>query len=225
MREEEGLLPVRRRTLRRLAASAAIGAGGMTALLQAALAANPRPGIRSVKGTVMIDGAPATPGQRIGPGQKVVTQADGEVVFVMGDNAFLQRENSEFAVDAGAGTMVLRYLTGRVLSVFGKGKKTLITPTATIGIRGTACYIEAAPERTYFCLCYGTAVLQPAAAPGTRRTVKTLHHESPFYIGSDPAKPLIERAEVSNHRDSELVMLEELVGRVPPFQGKGYTPY
>jgi hypothetical protein len=30
---------------------------------------------------------------------------------------------------------------------------------------------------------------------------------------------------VVDHTDDELVMLEELVGRVPPFVGKGYSAY
>lgn len=225
MGNEARLSPARRRVLRKLAAMAAISVGGMHALMRAALAANPQTGIRSMKGTVTIDGQPATVGQQIRPGQKVVTGADGEAVFVIGDNAFLQREDSEFGVDAGTGVVVLRYITGKVLSVFGKGRKRLVTPTATIGIRGTACYIEAEAERTYFCLCYGTAVVQPTANPRLRRSLRTKHHESPFYIGKGAGKALLSRAEVVNHQDHELVMLEELVGRLPPFYGKGYGSY
>lgn len=225
MEKETGFSTPRRRALRRLAASAAIGIGGMHALLRAALAASPQAGIRSMKGNVTIDGEPAAIGQRIRPGQTVVTGPESQAVFVIGENAFLQREDSEFLIEANAGVVVLRYLTGKVLSVFGKGRKQLITPTATIGIRGTACYIEAEPDRTYFCLCYGTAVVQPAANPRIRKTLRTKHHESPFYIGREPGKAAMRRADVANHKDDELFMLEELVGRVPPFYGKGYGKY
>ena len=223
MNNQTRISPARRMALRRLAA-AAVGAGGMFGLLRAALAANPQPGIRSIKGSVTIDGQPAAVGQQIRPGQKVVTEADSEAIFVIGKDAFLQRENSEFGLDSSAGVVVLRYITGKVLSVFGKGRKRLDTPTSTIGIRGTACYIEAEPERTYFCLCYGIASVQPKGSPRLRKTLRTKHHESPYYIssGNDAS---FRRATVVNHNDDELIMLEELVGRLPPFYGKGYTGY
>jgi len=197
----------------------------MLGLLRAALAANPEPGIRSMKGMVTVDGKPAAVGQQIRPGQKVVTDAGSEAIFVIGNDAFLQRESSEFAFDANAGVVVLRYITGKVLSVFGKGRKTLDTPTATIGIRGTACYIEAEPERTYFCLCYGDAVVRPKRSPRLRKSLRTRHHESPLYIGGGSDADVYSRASVANHVDAELIMLEELVGRVPPFYGKNDDMY
>ena len=197
----------------------------MHGLLRAALAANPQAGIRRIKGTVLVDGQPAAVGQQIRPGQKVTTEAGSEAIFVIGDNAFLQRENSAFSADDSGGVVVLRYITGKVLSVFGKGRKRLVTPSAIIGIRGTGCYIEVEPERTYFCLCYGAATLQSARNPGLRRTLRTRHHESPFYIDADGRPSSIRLAKVINHTDGELVMLEELVGRLPPFYGKGYGTY
>ncbi|RZI44640.1 hypothetical protein EGT07_04305 [Herbaspirillum sp. HC18] len=218
----KAMLHARRASLRRLAA---LGAIGMTGLLRAALAANPQSGMRRIKGSVTVDGQPAELGQEILPGQKVVTGPDSEAMFVIGKDAFLQRENSEFGIDSNAGLVVLRYITGKVLSVFGKGRKKLETPTAVIGIRGTACYIEAEEERTYFCLCYGSAVVQPKGMRTMRKHVKTKHHESPFTIGMGRAEPVMARAKVINHTDGELIMLEELVDRIPPFFGKGYQPY
>ena len=188
------------------------------------LAADPLPGMRSIKGSVTIDGQPAQPGQRVGPGQTVRTEAGAEAIYVIGDDAFLQHENSEFTTGTSAGVVALRYLTGRVLSVFGRGKKRLETPTATIGIRGTACYIEAEAAQTYFCLCYGTAVVAATANPRAQRTVRTKHHESPFYIDR-MGEAMMRRAEVVNHTDDELIILEALVGRRPPFYGKGYPAH
>lgn len=221
---DDARLSSERRAALRLLAAGALGAGGMTGLLRAALAADPRPGMRSIKGGVTIDGQPALEGQRIEPGQTVRTEAGGEAIFVIGDDAFLQHENSEFQTRTSAGVVLLRYLTGRTLSVFGKHKKRLETPTATIGIRGTACYIEADAAQTYFCLCYGSAVVTTKANPRAHRTVRTKHHESPFYIDR-MGREIMRRAEVINHTDDELIMLEALVGRLPPFYGKGYRPY
>jgi hypothetical protein len=217
---------LRRAALRKLAVSSALGAGGFAALIREALAASPQQGIRQMKGTVTIDGKPAAPGQAIRPGQKVATGEDGEAVFVVGKDAFLQRRNSEFVIERSAGARiaipVLRYITGSVLSVFGKGKKTLSTPTATIGIRGTACYIESAPEQVYFCLCYGTAIVTPAGDPAQRTTIRTMHHDHPITIGAAAGSTMMANALVINHTDAELTMLEALVGRKPAFYGKKY---
>ncbi|NEX63191.1 FecR domain-containing protein [Noviherbaspirillum sp. 17J57-3] len=193
--------------------------GGMAALLTDALAAAPQ-GLHTIKGDVRIDGEPAASGQRLRMGQKIETGPESEAVLVHDSHAFLLRGDSAMRIEQGAGVTVLRYLTGRVLSVFGKGRKRLITPTATIGIRGTACYIEAGEHNTYFCLCYGTAAITPVHAPSKQRTIRTRHHESPLYIGADAQAPY-SKAAVDNHRDDELVMLEALAGRVPPFTASG----
>lgn len=211
----------RRAALRRLGATALAGSG-FYALACAAVAASGRQGIIHLKGAVSVDGKPAALGQVIGPGQKVVTGADGEVIFIVGQDAFLQRPDSEFVMETGLGVAVLRFLAGKILAVFGKGAKQLRTPTAAIGIRGTACYIEAEPARTYFCLCYGEAELAPLADPDAREILRTQHHERPLYIGDKPGQTMLARAPVINHTDAELTMLEALVGRKPPFEGAAY---
>jgi len=154
-------------------------------------------------------------------GDSVSTGADGEVVFVVGKDAMLVRRNSKLSILKTG----LRIVTGAVLSVFGGGRRQLRTPTANIGIRGTAVYIEAERSRTYVCTCYGEAVLEPRADPKARETVRTLHHEQPRYILAKGAPQMILRAPVVNHTDAELVFLESLVGREPPFVGKGFQPY
>src|SRR3989442_5745763 len=78
---------------------------------------------------------------------------DGEVVFVVDKDAVLVRRNSVLSIlKAG-----LRIVSGAVLSVFGDGRRQLRTPSANIGIRGTAGYIEAERGRTYVCTCYREA--------------------------------------------------------------------
>jgi hypothetical protein len=110
-------------------------------------------------------------------------------------------------------------VTGKLLSVYarGLGERQIKGPTATIGIRGTGAYIEAEPDKTYFCLCYGEAEIVPDGAPDARETVRTTHHESPRTIYAPGAVRAMERAPVINHTDDELILLESLVGRTPPF--------
>jgi hypothetical protein len=149
-------------------------------------------------------------------GETITTGADGQAVFVVGRDAMMVRPNSSLTLVTNG----FRLVTGAVLSVFSPGEaKQLRTPTATIGIRGTAAYIEAEPERTYICTCYGEAVLEPLADPAARETVRTRHHEQPRYIMPKGAPQMIMPAPMINHRDAELELLESLVGRKPPFSG------
>ncbi|MDZ7921948.1 FecR domain-containing protein [Rhodoferax sp.] len=215
-------MPYRRNILQ------ALGAASVASCMVQALAMGARPlspGIRSLKGTVRVNGSPAQEGQLVLNGDTIATGKASEVVYVMGNNAYLMREDSQVQFASEGITAVLRVVTGKVLAVFGPGKLRIDMPTATVGIRGTACYIETTDTSTYFCLCYGTAELSPKADPSQARTLVTRYHDSPFWVGNDTAAPLLRAAPVINHRDYELTLLEALVGRLPPFAGKESTSY
>lgn len=183
---------------------------------------SPQQGLRKLKGEVTIDGVAAQPGALIKPGSTVSTAAGSEAIYVIGKDAFLQRGGSTVKFE---GTDVLRVLTGKILSVFAKGERRIETPTATIGIRGTGCYIEASDEQVYFCLCYGTADLTPTADQAQVERIVTRHHDRPLYINRGKATPTMVPAGVVNHHDAELVLLESLVGRKPPFDTGADSPY
>ena len=188
------------------------------ALAQGRLAA----GVYRMSGAARVNGAPAAHGMAIRSGDRVTTGADGDLVFVLNRDAMLVRRNSSVSLLRDG----LRIVSGAVLSVFAPGeRKQIQTTTALIGIRGTAVYVEAEPERSYVCTCYGEAVLEPRAEPGARETVRTRHHEQPRYIMATGAPQMMMRAPVINHTDAELELLESLVGRKPPFVGQGYKPY
>jgi hypothetical protein len=194
--------------------------GGVAAAGQQLYAAGAKPlpaGVRKVTGEAFINGARATEGQVVVDGDTLVTGPKGEMVYVIGTNAYLLRENSQVSHTVSDAVAVLRVVTGKVLAVFGPGAKRIEVPTATLGIRGTGCYIEAAQEQVYFCLCYGEADIVPAADATQARSIVTRRHDSPFFIGKDPSKPLLVAAPVINHTDLELTMLELQVGRKPPF--------
>ncbi len=179
-------------------------------------------GVHRLSGEVLINGQPARQGSAVRAGDVLTTGPDGEIIFVLGRDAMLVRRNSDVSLLKTG----LRIATGAVLSVFTPGqRKQIQTTTAVIGIRGTAVYVEAEPERSYVCTCYGEALLQPRDDPGARETVRTRHHEQPRYIMAKGAPQMMMRAPVLNHTDAELAMLESLVGRKPPFAGKGYKPY
>lgn len=73
-------------------------------------------------------------------------------------------------------------------------------------------------EKTYIRTCYGTTFIQVIKDLTIKETVKTNHNDEPRYIYSN--KDVIEKAPVINHTDLELIMLEELVFRKPPFLDK-----
>jgi hypothetical protein len=195
-----------------------LGTAGLLLLRDALAQDRIQPGVRSVRGEATLNGQPARQGILVSAGDKVVTGTDAEIVFVVQRDAMLLRRNSTLELAKNG----FRLLSGAVLSVFAPGqRKELRSTTATIGIRGTAVYIEAAPQRTYVCTCYGEAVLEPLGDPASRETVRTRHHEQPRYIMAKGAPKMVEQAPVLNHTDAELTLLESLVGRKPPFAGKG----
>ena len=224
---------LRRRLLKALAAAGLFGPAGISGLIRDALAKGDTPvapGLHKLRGTVTVNSRPAREGQLIGPGDTVVTGPGSEAIYVIGQDAFLQRESSTISFGADVAQNLLRVVTGKLLSVFGKGTRSLQVSTATIGIRGTGCYIEdegpGTSTRTYFCLCYGSVELTPSASPQERQSYSTTYHDKPMYIHNDQRmSKVMVPAGVINHTDDELKLLESLVGRWPPFYGKGGSRY
>jgi hypothetical protein len=224
-----GIAVSRRTFLRRLA-----GGGLALALVPAALRRaaamgyKPPEGIYKIEGEVRVNGAIAMVGDPVRPGDVVTTGAESRAVFIIGKDVYLLRADSHLALNAEAAQSlklgiadVLRIANGRLLAVFGKGRKRLETPTAIAGVRGTGIYVEAEPRRAYICTCYGSVNLIPRAAPSESETVHTHHHEEPRFIYASPSAAdqnrLIVPAPVFDHTDTELVWLESLVRREPPF--------
>ena len=222
--------PRRRLLIKALAAGFFTGAMPESiALAQEILGGRPSklpPGksIYRVEGDVKVDGAPASLDTKIGPRSTVETAGKSEVVFVSPDQkAYIVRSNSrvilETAQPDGIFSSGLRLVAGALLSVFPRGSPVqLKTKTATVGIRGTGVYMEADPEQTYLCTCYGVTDVVANDDPESRDTVAASHHDRPLYILSGASKGKnIRRGPFINHTDQELMLVETLVGRTPPF--------
>ena len=174
------------------------GAAGLVLVGDAFAQANLVQGVRSQKGEVLVSG------------DRISTGTNGQLTIIVGRDAMLVRRSSTLLVLANG----FRLVTGAVLTVFSPGRsRRLLTPTATIGIRGTAVYLEAARGRTYACTCYGEAELGSAFDPSARETVRTQHHEQPRYLMAKSSPQMLMQAPVVNHTDEELRMLEGLLGR------------
>jgi len=183
----------------------------------------PERSIFRLSGQVSVNGTPATLKTRIGGNDTIETGKGSEVVFVSGVSAFILRESSRMSLGQqttnNVVTNALRLITGKVLAVFGPNNPQRIsTVTATIGIRGTGVYAETDPEQTYFCTCYGITDIGANSDPNSRKTVTSKHHDEPLYILAKPKDgKTIRKAPFINHTDQELMLIETLVGRTPPF--------
>lgn len=219
----------RRRILLRALAAGLLGGGLLTSsrfgradlLGQVPSKLPPGRSIYSLQGEVLVDGKTADPTTLISPSSEVRTGDTGRVIFVLGSEAFLLRANSRMAFEVETPSLAsraLRLFSGKLLSVFGRAQHRIETPLASIGIRGTSVYVEAEPELSYICTCYGETDIRSLDDPASTEAVVSKHHDAPRYVlaAGGPGKR-IEAAPFKNHTDDELALIETLVGRVPPF--------
>ncbi len=224
----------RREILIRALAGGLFVAGGSAGILQPVHAMGkipkilePGKSIYDMRGNVRVSGKKADESTVITSSDVVVTGRRSHVVFAVGKDAFILRSNSRLEL-SGSGMLIntLRLVTGKLLSVFGKTKHRINTPNTTIGIRGTGVYTEAEPDQTYVCTCYGVVDLSADNDKSSTETITSIHHDAPRYILSNESSGRnIREAPFINHTDLELQVIEELVGREPPFTmaGGGYS--
>jgi hypothetical protein len=214
-----------RRQWLRLLASGALGGATFGTLVSQAIAKGDKPlppAIHHLEGNAKVNGRDAAVGTPVALGDRVTTGSRSRAVVVVGSEAFLLRADTTIEVRGSGGVLSeLSVASGKVLSVFAKKPVAIKAAAATIGIRGTGCYIEIDPDSVYFCLCYGEA--QVEGPGGVSRNVRTTHHEQPLFLRQGAAMR-IEPAGFRDHKDDELVMLESLVGREPPFMKDGNYP-
>jgi hypothetical protein len=203
----------------------AVGAVGITSIISDALAkGDVPPGIAKLDGSATVNGRDAKVGTPVNLGDRIATARGSQAVVVVGSDAFLLRSNTVIEVQGSQGILSnMLVATGQVLSVFSRKPVAVKAATASIGIRGTGAYIEIHPDHVYFCLCYGEALVE---GPGmaNAREVKTTHHESPLLLRDDGGIMRVEPGPFQNHSDAELILLESLVGREPPFMKDGTYP-
>ena len=166
-------------------------------------------GVSRVRGAALINGQPATPGMTLRAGDTVVTGPGSDIVFVAGRDAMLVRQSSNLALAEDG----FRLLTGAGRRRRApRRRKNLHTVTATIGIRGTAVYLEAEPTRTYVCTCYGETLLEPADDARARETVRPAQrHGEPRYITPRGSPRMVAPAPMINHSEAEIELLQKLL--------------
>jgi ribosomal 50S subunit-recycling heat shock protein len=167
-----------------------------------------------VKGDVFINGKKANSNMKVNLGDFVKTAKNSKVVFKIGEDAFMAKENTEFSIEQNDGIRKLNLVSGGVLAVFKKGDKTdLVTENMTAGIRGTGVYLESIDHKSYFCNCYGKTDVEITKTK-QHKSLQATHH-SMIWVKEDGTLKVAK--EMRNHTDDELRELEALVGRVPAF--------
>jgi len=174
--------------------------------------------IHHLSGQAYVNGRLARPNTVIRPGDNVETLNNSNIVFVVDNDAYMLRENSRLSLIVRNSVLdTLRLFSGKLLSVFGSGRKNLQTPIATIGIRGTGTYMTAEPGQTYFCTCYGTVEIASWQSSKMAERVTGTHHNARIITASNQQNWSMIPAAFVDHSDDELIMLEALMGRKPPF--------
>lgn len=216
-RSEDELLWWRRRGFLQAAATwTALGGFG-------AAVAQQRSNIVELRGDAFLNGQPLRQDQYIQTGDNVQTGPGGHLVFVMGNSAFLVRQNSQLRVERGEtlnAVSVLRMLTGAIVSVWNRGSpRQIVTPTLTAGIRGTGVYTEVGDDgRSYFCNCYGTVEL----SAGRERALSQSDYHQSFWGEVQPRNGrLLTPAGAINHTDEEVEMVAALLGQPTAWQLAG----
>lgn len=221
----------RRRLLLQALATGLLGAAPLQRAAAGFFGDRPSPlspghSIHTLEGHVLVNGSPATLDTKIGARDTVETGSDGRIIFVVGKDAFLLRNNSKLVLtpemvhQSVADSVIgnLKLLAGSLLSVFAKRQHSIETPTVVVGVRGTGVYMEVNPEETYFCTCYGLVDMSAAGDQSSRETIESTHHNKPRYILARASSGnYIRPAPFKNHTDQELMLIEELCGRTPPF--------
>src|SRR5450759_2313012 len=136
--------PRRRLLIKALAAGLFSGALGSRYASAQVLGARPAPlppgkSIYRIEGEVLVNGQSATHDTQIAASATVETGKNSEVIYVVGESAFLQRSESHVTLETKeADSMIVsatRLLTGKILSVFPSGKPVrMTTKNASIGM-------------------------------------------------------------------------------------------
>jgi hypothetical protein len=173
--------------------------------------------VRELSGEVYLSGHRVARDTALQPGQSIETGEAGILWFTVGEDAFFMRPNSRVRLDSsGAGARVLDFLrlvAGGLGATFSRGPaRRVVTPTATIGIRGTGVYLEATPRWTYACTCFG------------RTEISLPRRDAPLAVSArNHAARRIDRdgtivdVAFERHSSAEIARLESLVGRPNPF--------
>ncbi len=180
--------------------------------------------IHELSGEVRVNGYRVQKNTALFPEETLETGADGSIWLTLGGDAYFLRSRSRLrliAGDARSGLVdLLRLVSGALGATFRPGRpRSVVTATATIGIRGTGVYVETSRAETYACTCFGTTEkYSNATGAMMERLVVTTRHHLARRILADPVMGMrILEAPFQHHTSEEIARLERYAGRPDPF--------
>lgn len=185
---------------------------GLMALTPAQVLAAPTQVYR-LEGDAWLNGKPLDFDSVIKPGDLITTGDNSLLVFSLERDVFMLRSNGRLQLEGERGVLdILRLWAGGLLSVFEHGRRrTLHTPVATAGIRGTGAYLEMEGENLYFCNCYGE--IQLDGENGGSELIQSSYHGARTVSRGEDGRTRIETDVFRGHNNWELAFLESRVGR------------
>jgi hypothetical protein len=175
--------------------------------------------VHELSGEVLLNGFPLARNSELRAGQTIVTGGDGRVMFTLGADAYFLRPGTELRLQSNDATDrvadLLRLVTGALGATFSRGaRRSVVTRTGTIGIRGTGIYLEATREATYACTCFGSTELRSTLRGQTQETVPVTAER---HVARRITAAGIVPASFERHTSDEIARLERLAGRPNPF--------
>jgi len=169
--------------------------------------------VLSLDGRAAKSGEEVSSGDRILQGETLLVEDGARVVLRLKDPpaAFQIKDAAKLVFESTGDSILLSLDRGHLLTVVRRSPKKfrIQTPAATVGVRGTAFYLESrAVDQTYLCLCDGHVTLSAfdtdlgMAAAGRRQHRPVL--VSPGRYGGAQISP----APMINHTNSEIESLE-----------------
>lgn len=162
-------------------------------------------------------------GQKITSGAKSefeneIFETNEKLSFIKnGDSGYLIRPNSKVQF---LKNKIHKIFKGSLHGIFGKQTEELVinTPRGTIGIRGTATYIEHQSEfdRTYVCNCYGKTNIYDDNSK-LLKVIQSKYH-SPIIINKNYELDQSPYNYPLNHFDDNIENIEKYLNRTPNWE-------
>ncbi len=189
----------------------------------------------SFRGKVKIDGKVIKNRYEIKVHANSKIEIEGKESFVqfkVGQDAFKLSKDTDVKFSGDKHIASINVKKGRLLGAFKTGRQRKITTVnATMGIRGTAVFVEAVSDKeTKFCTCYGKTTVSDKSNSKSLKELEATHHNSVQILDGKVEKTslfygLEQFIYEPTHSDNELRGLEYMVGRVPAFDKDGKSPF
>ena len=171
--------------------------------------------IQSLEGKVWVNGKLADTSTEIHFGDSVMTGGLSHVTILLDGNVYRIANSSKLTLPENRKEITLDMIYGAILAVFRHdAHKTIFTPTAVLGVRGTGLYLSERDEETHLCACYGDIEFADAANPQHQKHIHAEYHQ--IVVLDHESGEFSINQKMVGHSDENLHELEKMADRTPP---------